>query len=256
MFCENCGKQIPDNAKFCPFCGQGTVVMNAQEPASTPVPEPIPVPMPTPGPVPVPSPTPAPSPIPVPAPNPVPSPIPAPTPAPSPIPAPVLQQPVKAGKNKSTSRVLLMVLGILHTVLFFVLPYGELSGMNSFLGRLSSQLGYEIPQKLTGLNALRVIANEDIEYVILTAVIFLLPAGIGILVFLLNSLGKKRLSYVFTILFSLVTLFAYLMIYVMLSEVYEQFYDIGPMILIPILVTFTQLIVSIVGCAADKSAKK
>ena len=25
MFCKNCGKHITDSAKFCPFCGAGTV---------------------------------------------------------------------------------------------------------------------------------------------------------------------------------------------------------------------------------------
>lgn len=239
MFCEKCGKAIPDNAKFCPFCGEGTT-------QAAPVSAPSPAPVPTPAPAPIPEPAPTLISEPAPTPAPVPTPVPMQTPVTNVAPQPV------TGKGKSTYRILLMLLGLLHTLLFFVLPYGELSGMNSFLGKLATQLGYDIPQKLTGLNAIRVIANEEIEYVILTGIIFFLPAGIGLLVFLLNSLGKKKLSYVFSILITLVTLFAYLMIYVMLSEAYEQYYEIGPMIIIPFFITFVQLILCIVGCAADK----
>lgn len=29
MFCENCGKQIPDGESFCPYCGGGSVPTQA-----------------------------------------------------------------------------------------------------------------------------------------------------------------------------------------------------------------------------------
>lgn len=31
MFCVKCGKEIPDDSEFCPFCGQATVEKNAEE---------------------------------------------------------------------------------------------------------------------------------------------------------------------------------------------------------------------------------
>ncbi len=36
MFCSECGKQLPDNSKFCNFCGAKQVVIS-QEPAAEPV---------------------------------------------------------------------------------------------------------------------------------------------------------------------------------------------------------------------------
>lgn len=49
MFCINCGKQIPDGAKFCSGCGANqnpdTVVSPAQEPEATPVKEPVAAPV-------------------------------------------------------------------------------------------------------------------------------------------------------------------------------------------------------------------
>ncbi len=44
MFCNNCGKQIPDNARFCANCGNKVAVPAAPVPV-TPVAEPAPVPV-------------------------------------------------------------------------------------------------------------------------------------------------------------------------------------------------------------------
>ena len=59
MFCTNCGKKLPDGARFCGQCGK---------PVSVPAPAPTPAPVPAPvqaAPAPVPAPTPAPAPAPV-----------------------------------------------------------------------------------------------------------------------------------------------------------------------------------------------
>lgn len=56
MYCENCGRQLPDKAKFCAYCGaeQQTIVIKpaeaaesepVSEPAAIPVSEPIAVPV-------------------------------------------------------------------------------------------------------------------------------------------------------------------------------------------------------------------
>ncbi len=43
MFCEKCGKQIPDNSAFCDGCGSPIAAPAAEEPAATPVVEEVPV---------------------------------------------------------------------------------------------------------------------------------------------------------------------------------------------------------------------
>ena len=43
MFCRNCGKELPENAKFCNQCGQK---IGDAEPVTTPAPEPIVIPEP------------------------------------------------------------------------------------------------------------------------------------------------------------------------------------------------------------------
>lgn len=40
MFCDNCGKQIPDTAKFCRFCGTPIVYDDMPSPDPTPAPAP------------------------------------------------------------------------------------------------------------------------------------------------------------------------------------------------------------------------
>ncbi len=68
MFCRSCGKQLPDNARFCNQCGEAV-----RRPVIIPVPEPaIAEPEPAPDPEPVYEPEPAPEPEPVAAPEPEP----------------------------------------------------------------------------------------------------------------------------------------------------------------------------------------
>ncbi|MCR5503089.1 MAG: zinc-ribbon domain-containing protein [Lachnospiraceae bacterium] len=67
MFCYRCGKQIPDNVKFCIYCGTN---LEGKKPA--PGPQPAPAPAPQPAPAPRPQPQPAPGPMPYPEPQPAP----------------------------------------------------------------------------------------------------------------------------------------------------------------------------------------
>ena len=77
MFCRNCGKEIPDNAKFCKYCGN-PVHHNAGGGSDTPHIDPAPQPAPEPGPTPVRPPQPEIKPTPVRQPQPKPQPQPAP----------------------------------------------------------------------------------------------------------------------------------------------------------------------------------
>lgn len=84
MFCRFCGKQIPDNAKFCPKCGKS---LTPPAPAAAPQPDPVPAPQPAPDPAPQPAVVSAPQSTPAPQPE-------APRPeASQPTPAPQLEAP-------------------------------------------------------------------------------------------------------------------------------------------------------------------
>lgn len=60
MNCPYCGSELPQNSKFCRFCGAN--VQTAPRPKPTPTPKPKPVPDPAPKPVPQPKPAPKPGP--------------------------------------------------------------------------------------------------------------------------------------------------------------------------------------------------
>lgn len=102
MFCNNCGKELPDGAMFCNNCGQRlkpAAPQPAPEPVFVPEPEPEPVFVPEPEPEPEPVFTPEPEPVYAPEPEPEPEPVYAqpvyaPEPEPEPEPAPVYAQPM------------------------------------------------------------------------------------------------------------------------------------------------------------------
>ena len=87
MFCSNCGKQLPDEARFCDRCG-----MPVREPIHIPEPEPEtepvkdPEPEPEPEPVKIPEPEPEPEPVRIPEPEPESEPVRIPEPEPEPEP--------------------------------------------------------------------------------------------------------------------------------------------------------------------------
>ncbi len=54
MFCENCGKQIPDSTRFCPFCGMQVLDIENDPAGTVSGPEPAPAPAQTPPPAPEP----------------------------------------------------------------------------------------------------------------------------------------------------------------------------------------------------------
>ena len=70
MFCSNCGKQLPDNAKFCPDCGQ-PIIIPENPIVKEPEPEPVKAPEPVAAPEPVKAPEPVDEPVFAPAPEPV-----------------------------------------------------------------------------------------------------------------------------------------------------------------------------------------
>ena len=148
-------------------------------------------------------------------------------------------------------RLILIICGAVQVLFFFVLSYGRLES-----GRLASILGFDVPARLTGLNAIRVAGDDRVGQLIVAA-FFLLPVILGAIVLLLNCTGKRRGSYITSIVLSAITVIAYIIIYAMLATVFEWYYSItGISIILAFLVTFVQLGFSIAGCAADPRVKR
>lgn len=100
MYCNQCGKVIPDDAKFCNYCGNKVTTVQVQ-----------PKPQPAPQPAPHPAPRPAPQPAPQPAPRPATQPAPQPT-----------SKPVKKAKKKGFFSRLLSI--IITVAIVFAVRYG------------------------------------------------------------------------------------------------------------------------------------
>lgn len=94
-FCINCGKQLPEGAKFCLECGTPVAVVPAAAPAPAPAPTPAPEPTPVVENIPEPVIEPVVAPEPKPEPEPIPEPIPAPVSGSEPVqqstPVPAMQ---------------------------------------------------------------------------------------------------------------------------------------------------------------------
>ena len=103
MFCGHCGKELPDGAKFCIYCGKAQV-----EAEETAVPEPAPEP--------IPEPASEPAPQPEPQPEPTPQPEPAPQPKVEPVTPPATEDPVITGKKRPKA-----LIGIIAVVVVVVL---------------------------------------------------------------------------------------------------------------------------------------
>lgn len=235
MFCGNCGKEIADNAKFCPYCGQenrnavrsgaqsgtpGVRGMAAGMGAGTAGRR---------GGVPVMG------------------------------SASAGMRTVVSVPDKSIFSVLLMVCSCLHVLLFFVLSYGRLNGWNSALGAAASYLGLDVPQRLTGLAAIRVIKScaevgiPNGEEAYASAIIaFGLPILISVVIFLVNIV--KRNSAVVSIILSVVMLPAYLLMKAVLDTYTDLGYDLGGGTVWVFLLTVVQLIIAVLNCAANKNA--
>ena len=233
VFCGKCGKEIPDKTKFCPYCGEATTA--ASRPSApggnfggagwntgTPAPPPV---------------RNAAKPS-------------APT---APVVAPV---------GISPWRVLLILLGIAQIVIFFLAPFGILKGgsLGSFASGIAGWFGYDIPERLTGLNMVRLAPSPyraDPPVLLIIIFFLLLPVILSGIVFLINCAGRRRGSYVASIVLSILTVPAYLLVFVAMDGIYSRTYTGNTTTFaLVIIVTLVEFAFSIVGCAADPRVKR
>jgi hypothetical protein len=232
MFCAKCGQQMPDGTKYCPRCGAPT---GAGTPASRPAPRTMQASY---------------------------------SPVQGSQPAPNLAQAASARSGKSIFRIILMVFGLLHIVIAFVASYGKLHyqiaqlldmanqmDMRQYLPSSLARVGSAIPERLTAFNAARLMLATGEDYAGISAVILMLPVVLGILFILLNAIGKKKSSYIFTFLLSLVAWGDYGFISLLLSDL-DRYYEIGSLSLVVMFLSVIQLVLALVACFVDKSARK
>ena len=232
MFCAKCGQQMPDGTKYCPRCGAPT---GAGAPASRPAPRTMQASY---------------------------------SPVQGSQPAPNLAQAASARSGKSIFRIILMVFGLLHIVIAFVASYGKLHyqiaqlldmanqmDMRQYLPSSLARVGSAIPERLTAFHAARLMLATGEDFAGISAVILMLPVVLGILFILLNAIGKKKGSYIFTFLLSLVAWGDYGFISLLLSDL-DRYYEIGSLSLVVMFLSVIQLVLALVACFADKSARK
>lgn len=159
-------------------------------------------------------------------------------------------------KKKSTYRIISMVAAILNVLPFLVLPYAKLEGMMSGLGELAGAFGMgdAYPEKLTGFNAMK-MADALMGGDAMFMAIFVVPAIIGVIILLFHIFGKGKLSYIGTILLSLVSAGCYGLITIALQDFAQAGYTSGITVYVMLAVVAVQIIVAIVGLIADKGPK-
>lgn len=124
--------------------------------------------------------------------------------------------PVKlSGGNVDIARLALMVLGALHTLLFFTMSYGQIHLMSA----LNAIMGSSFSSRLTALNTISLMKGcVDLGIdgagaaLVEVTVLSLLPVALGLAVLALNlKRGGKRGGLVSVVL-SVVTLLAYIVL--------------------------------------------
>ena len=157
--------------------------------------------------------------------------------------------------KKSIYRILLMILGALHLLPFFALPYAKLEGLMSGLGQLAGAIGMgdSYPEKLTGQAAIKMAALFGGDEAALITVFMVLPVAVGLLVLLTNVIGKGKASYVITIILSIVGAAVYGLNTITLQDYAQVGYSSTPIVYVFLALTVVQIVISVVGMSKDKA---
>lgn len=157
--------------------------------------------------------------------------------------------------KKSVYRIILMVAGLLHLVIFFLAPVLQGSELMSDLSGLAEMAGEAVglPSNMTGFTA---VMSDIPAMGPLAAVAFIPPVVLGLLIVLMNAIGKGKLSYVGTLIFSILNDVIYVAQYLLLltlsAATMGMGYKIGFGIYLCFVLTLVEFVVSIVGMVKDK----
>lgn len=156
--------------------------------------------------------------------------------------------------KKSVFRILLIILGALHLLPFFAVPYAELKGLGSTLGQLAGAIGMgeAYPEKLTGQAAIQMASIFSSDEATLITAFMVLPVVAGVLVLLANAIGKGKLSYIATILFSAVGAAGYGLNTITLQDFAQVGYSASPVVYVFLGLSAAQAVIAIIGMVKDK----
>ena len=167
--------------------------------------------------------------------------------------------------KKNIFRILLIILGALHLLPFFVVPYAEqglLGGLMDGLGAMAGALGLggmadSMPDasKITGMAMTKLavyFCDGDESLAMLTMAFFVAPAVIGVIIALMHAIGKGKVSYIFTIILSLASAGAYGFVQLFLSSLSQAGYEVGPIAIVFLALSVVQIIIAIIGMVKDK----
>lgn len=157
--------------------------------------------------------------------------------------------------KKSVYRIILMVGSGLLVLFFFVLPYATLSEVLGALSGLASGLvsglglSNPYPSKLTGLALIKAVPY--VEEFLYYAFILVPPVVMALFVFLMNLFGKKRLSYVGSIILSVFMIGLFGLSTFLASLLTGAGYKLGLCGPLSVVISLVIFIVSIIGCVKD-----
>ena len=154
--------------------------------------------------------------------------------------------------KKSIYRILLMAAGALQLLFFFILPYATLSEMMGALSGLAQGLGMGdmYPKNLTGLAAVKMLSAMP-DYGVIMVFVFVPPVVMGVLVLLMNLFGKKRLSYVGSIIFSFLMVNFYGFAAFMVSLLADAGYKTSLGGAVCVILSIAMFVISIIGSVKD-----
>lgn len=157
----------------------------------------------------------------------------------------------KAAGRLSGLRIVLMILGALHILAFFALPYAELSGMGTLLS-------YVLPEKLTAMSYISFSVNAassgllDEGTMALNVVTCLLPLLLGLGVILT---GARRKGYVGSLVLSICLLLIYLFLGAVFGSMDSTGYTATSGGTLACLMAVLTIAVSVVGLVVDSKKK-
>ncbi len=156
--------------------------------------------------------------------------------------------------KKSVFRILLIILGALHVLPFFAVPYAELKGLGSALGQIAGAFGVgeAYPEKLTGQAAIEMASMFGGDEATLITAFMVLPVVAGVLVLLANVIGKGKLSYIATILFSIAGAAGYGLNTITLQDFAQIGYSASPVVYAFLGISAVQAVIAIIGMVKDK----
>lgn len=160
--------------------------------------------------------------------------------------------------KRNIFKTILMITGLLHALLFFILPFATLNESVSALSDLAGAFGLseDLPAKLTGRGILSFVNIADYAGAQRVAFIAAItaPLVLGLIIALLNLVFQGRISSVLTLILTLIQIFPYLLTSVLCSELQGYYYttSAASFFLIAILI-IAQFIISILAIVTGGS---